>query len=184
MLAVNAVDEARKAGLEIDKNELGKQLGIPVVITSAATGEGIEELKEVLVKSARSSSHIHYLFSEEIEEKIEALAGRFRLVPALSEFDGRWLAIKSLEHDNGVEKLTGFKAEKDFSSELAETRYRYIKVLSTSVRKRKTWMGSFRAIDHISTHRVLGIFVFLAVIYIVFQLTYNLWSLIAPHRKS
>ncbi|HPB63456.1 MAG TPA: FeoB small GTPase domain-containing protein, partial [Mesotoga sp.] len=84
VLAVNAVDEARKAGLEIDKNELGKQLGIPVVITSAATGEGIEELKEVLVKSARSSSHIHYLFSEEIEEKIEALAGRFRLVPALS----------------------------------------------------------------------------------------------------
>ena len=176
VLAVNAVDEARKAGLEIDKNELGKQLGIPVVITSAATGEGIEELKEVLVKSARSSSHIHYLFSEEIEEKIEALAGRFRLVPALSEFDGRWLAIKSLEHDNGVEKLTGFKAEKDFSSELAETRYRYIKrVLSTSVKgKEKHGWDLSEAIDHVITHRVLGIFVFLSVIYIVFQLTFTI----------
>jgi ferrous iron transport protein B len=176
VLAVNAVDEARKAGLEIDKNELGKQLGIPVVITSAATGEGIEELKEVLVKSARSSSHIHYLFSEEIEEKIEALAGRFRLVPTLSEFDGRWLAIKSLEHDNGVEKLTGFKAEKDFSSELAETRYRYIKrVLSTSVKgKEKHGWDLSEAIDHVITHRVLGIFVFLSVIYIVFQLTFTI----------
>ncbi len=175
VLVVNAVDEARKAGLEIDKNELGKQLGIPVVMTSAATGEGIEELKETLVKSVRSSSHIHYLFSEEIEERIEALAGRFRLVPALSEFDSRWLAIKSLEHDSEVEKLTGFKVEKDFSSELAETRYRYIKrVLSTSVKgKEKHGWDLSEAIDHVITHRVLGIFVFLSVIYIVFQLTFT-----------
>ena len=35
VLVVNAVDEARKAGLEIDKNELGKQLGIPVEIGRA-----------------------------------------------------------------------------------------------------------------------------------------------------
>jgi ferrous iron transport protein B len=175
VLVVNAVDEARKAGLEIDKNELGKQLGIPVVMTSAATGEGIEELKETLVKSVRSSSHIHYLFSEEIEQRIEALAGRFRLVPALSEFDSRWLAIKSLEHDSEVEKLTGFKVEKDFSSELAETRYRYIKrVLSTSVKgKEKHGWDLSEAIDHVITHRVLGIFVFLSVIYIVFQLTFT-----------
>ncbi len=175
VLVVNAVDEARKAGLEIDKNELGKQLGIPVVMTSAATGEGIEELKETLVKSVRSSSHIHYLFSEEIEQRIEALAGRFRLAPALSEFDSRWLAIKSLEHDSEVEKLTGFKVEKDFSSELAETRYRYIKrVLSTSVKgKEKHGWDLSEAIDHVITHRVLGIFVFLSVIYIVFQLTFT-----------
>jgi ferrous iron transport protein B len=183
VLVVNAVDEARKAGLEIDKNELGKQLGIPVVMTSAATGEGIEELKETLVKSVRSSSHIHYLFSEEIEQRIEALAGRFRLVPALSEFDSRWLAIKSLEHDSEVEKLTGFKVEKDFSSELAETRYRYIKrVLSTSVKgKEKHGWDLSEAIDHVITHRVLGIFVFLSVIYIVFQLTFTVSG---PYHSS
>ncbi len=65
VLAVNAVDEARKAGFEIDKNELSKQLGIPVVLTSAVTGEGIEELKNTLVKSTKSGSHVHYLFSDE-----------------------------------------------------------------------------------------------------------------------
>ncbi len=63
VLVVNAVDEARKAGFEIDKNELSKQLGIPVVVTSAVTGEGIEELKNTLVKSTKKAAAMSTIFS-------------------------------------------------------------------------------------------------------------------------
>jgi ferrous iron transport protein B len=175
VLVVNALDEATKAGIDIDRNELSKQLGIPVVKTSAATGDGIEELKEMLAKISRGSSHVHYLFSEEVEKKISSLTESFMLNTALDGFDYRWLAIKVLERDTSIETLTGAKADRDFSSELAGTRYQYIRrILSTSVKgvEKRGWDFS-DAIDHVITHRFLGILIFLAVIYIVFQLTFT-----------
>ena len=176
VLVVNAVDEARKAGFEIDKNELSKQLGIPVVVTSAVTGEGIEELKNTLVKSTKSSSHVHYLFSDEVEAHLRDLSERIKGNPSLAGFDERWLSIKLLEKDYEVQKITGITLDYDFSVEIAETRYKYIKrILSTSVKgKEKIGWNFSEAIDHVMTHRFLGILIFLAVMYIVFQLTFTI----------
>ena len=176
VLAVNAIDEARKAGFEIDKHELSKQLGIPVVLTSAVTGEGIEELKNTLIKSARSSSHVHYLFTDEIEASLRNLSDRIKGNASLSAFDQRWLSIKLLERDKEVEKLTGISLDYDYSIEIAETRYKYIKrILSSSVKgKEKIGWNLSEAIDHVMTHKFLGILIFLAIMYIVFQLTFTI----------
>lgn len=46
LLCVNLMDEAQRNHIEIDLQELERQLGIPVVGVSAASGEGIETLKE------------------------------------------------------------------------------------------------------------------------------------------
>ena len=43
VLACNMMDEARKAGIQVDTKELGKQLGIPVVATVARSGEGLKD---------------------------------------------------------------------------------------------------------------------------------------------
>jgi ferrous iron transport protein B len=48
VIAVNFSDEARKNGIEFDAEKLSRQLGVPVVCTVAATGEGIEELKNAI----------------------------------------------------------------------------------------------------------------------------------------
>ncbi len=48
ILCVNLMDEARRCSIDIDLSELERQLGIPVVGLSAATGEGLERLKEKL----------------------------------------------------------------------------------------------------------------------------------------
>jgi ferrous iron transport protein B len=44
-LAVNMVDEAEREGMRIDAPALEAALGIPVVLTSAVSGRGVEELK-------------------------------------------------------------------------------------------------------------------------------------------
>lgn len=49
--ALNMIDLARRDGLKIDADELTAQLGCPVVPLSARTGEGIEQLKQVLYLS-------------------------------------------------------------------------------------------------------------------------------------
>ena len=48
LIALNLVDESRKRGLVLDLEKLSKLLNAKIIATSAATGEGVEELKEVL----------------------------------------------------------------------------------------------------------------------------------------
>lgn len=48
---VNCVDRVRDAGLEVDAGRLREVLGLPVILTSAATGEGMEQLADAILKA-------------------------------------------------------------------------------------------------------------------------------------
>ncbi|HZK18226.1 MAG TPA: ferrous iron transporter B [Clostridia bacterium] len=50
ILCVNLIDEARRKKLVINTNKLSKQLGVPVVTTSARNGEGLPELMNTIGK--------------------------------------------------------------------------------------------------------------------------------------
>jgi ferrous iron transport protein B len=54
VLAVNMLDEAGAAGLEIDFTRLEAELGIPVVGTISTTGTGIENLRKLLREDSTS----------------------------------------------------------------------------------------------------------------------------------
>lgn len=51
VVAVNMIDLARKKGLSVDRVTLAERLGCPVVLVSARTGEGLDELRETLSKA-------------------------------------------------------------------------------------------------------------------------------------
>lgn len=51
VLALNMIDEAQKAGLEIDRHALEERLKIPVVLTSALENRGIAELRDALARA-------------------------------------------------------------------------------------------------------------------------------------
>jgi len=175
ILAINSIDEAKKAGIKIDSKELSKHLGIPVVLTSAFTGEGIENLKEAMLKISRSGIHVHYLFPDRIEKLISKLSSSLKLKKELENFDTRWLSIKLLERDEEVLKLTGIDPGADYSADIANSRYEFIKeLLKDSYRdSEKHYWDLNTAIDHVVTHKYLGILVFFAIMYLVFQVTYS-----------
>lgn len=50
VLCLNLIDEADKKGIAIDADELSLQLGIPVVLTSVKSKEGISNLKKTILK--------------------------------------------------------------------------------------------------------------------------------------
>ncbi len=56
LIALNLIDEARKRGLEIDLEKLSSRLGARIIPTSAATGEGVDELKRYLFNSSDDGS--------------------------------------------------------------------------------------------------------------------------------
>ncbi len=56
VLVLNMMDELERAGLQIHKERLEQELGIPVVPTVGLSGEGIRELKDILYEHFHSRS--------------------------------------------------------------------------------------------------------------------------------
>ncbi|MGB5660625.1 MAG: nucleoside recognition domain-containing protein, partial [Thermoanaerobaculia bacterium] len=52
VVCLNLMDEAKRKGLEIDHRRLARDLGVPVVPTSARSGEGLDELNRVIAEVA------------------------------------------------------------------------------------------------------------------------------------
>lgn len=53
ILCLNLMDEAKRQRLRLDVDELEGELGIPVVPTTATKGEGLEELKDAIIRVAQ-----------------------------------------------------------------------------------------------------------------------------------
>ena len=72
VVALNMIDEAKADGIEIDKEQLEKILGVKVVMVSAKTGEGIDKLLDTMHEVADSAAraHSHIVYSDPLEEEI------------------------------------------------------------------------------------------------------------------
>lgn len=70
ILCINLMDEASKKGITIDKKELQKELGIPIVMMSARKGKGTEKLlDEILVLHKKQEQKKRE--TEEISKTVE-----------------------------------------------------------------------------------------------------------------
>ena len=104
VLCVNLMDEAEKKKIHIDLPALSAHLGIPVVGTSARSGEGLDALKDALALAADGRSAVppaRIDYSETTERAVSLLA------PALEkELEGRvparWAALRLLEGDRSL----------------------------------------------------------------------------------
>jgi len=111
--AFNAIDEAKKSGIKIDKSSLEKFLRVPVVLTSAHTGEGIEELKEKIVESFRKATRpIVIDYGNETEEKIKEVEQCVE-----ETFNKRFTAIKIIEGDKYARRFL----KKDCPNDILDT---------------------------------------------------------------
>jgi len=138
------------------------------------------------------SFSIHY--GKAVEEEISKLQSEIENNELLtSRFESRWLAIKLIESDpNILEKTTAIeggskvvemskksveKLEKRFSDDLdsifADKRYGWINGLVKEVvdKSKATRISMSDQIDKIVTNRILGIPIFLALMWVVFKFT-------------
>jgi ferrous iron transport protein B len=191
VIALNVVDIARARGLRIDRDRLSALLGrVPVVETIANKGQGIDKLLETLVNKP-TDFKINY--GKELETEIENLTALIQQQAGLAQtFEPRWLALKLLEGEADlaaqVERLAGgssLLAQARQAGErigqiygdsadiaLADARYGFIhglvrQVVDKSQANRYTLTDR---IDRIVTNRVLGLPLFLLVMYVMFKL--------------
>lgn len=101
IVALNQVDRAKAAGLEIDVKKLEDILGVPVVPLVATKGEGLRELVSSIGRGRMGKS---IRFSDQVEEVIAHLEREIeKIIPEVNGrrrfHASRALAIHLMEHD-------------------------------------------------------------------------------------
>ncbi|MDX1383359.1 MAG: ferrous iron transport protein B [Thermoanaerobaculia bacterium] len=105
VVCVNLVDEARRRGIEVDVRRLARDLGVPVVATSARYGEGLDELNravtEVATGRTRCKPRRLKTQSPSLQRAVSDLAERIESAfPGLP--NARWVAMRLLDGDTDI----------------------------------------------------------------------------------
>ncbi len=194
VLALNVYDEAEKKGYRIDVKAMEEMLGVRAVPTVATKKKGLGELIEVAIEMAengRSPRKLNY--GEDIESAAEEVSTLVRKAsPELSErYPERWLAFKLMEGDSHVFEETGIDAEahagevlehlrkaqgEDIESLMADVRYAQASGLTHEVLRKPelSKMELTERIDRVVLNRFIGIPIFLAAMWLVFKLTFDI----------
>ncbi len=189
VIALNMADLLEKRGIKIDVARLSMLLDCPIVETSALKGEGLDKLIDEAIKTAKKKEADlpKEIFNKDLEEAVSAAA---EVLPSSIEANKkRWYAVKFLEKDSKVAesvKLTENAAKKieelraglekshddDMESIVTDERYKFIqKIVGTTVKKGKDKLTTSDKIDKIVTNRILGIPIFIAVMFVVYYIS-------------
>lgn len=188
VIALNMADLLEKRGLRIDTSRLSMLLGCPVVETSALKKTGLGEVVDTAVKTAmkKEIKKPGEIFSKEIETAVSAISEN---LSSISEQKRRWYAIKVLENDEKVMNELSLSAEArkvsqetrasiesihddSMESIITDERYKYIqKIVKTTVQKKGAKESVSDRIDRVVTNRILGIPIFIAVMFIVYYIS-------------
>ncbi|HSW93384.1 MAG TPA: Fe(2+) transporter permease subunit FeoB [Gammaproteobacteria bacterium] len=188
IIALNMMDIVEQRGMNIIIDKLEKNLNGVVVPLSAQKGKGIKELKQAILNYSASNKKQNLLIhtEEKIRSAIQTISNQLHHAK-----NPEWLAIRLLEEDVYARSLVDAsllpivaeqqKHIREALSEdpdilLADARYRYIQnIMKKCVEKnaephtsKSTWL------DHIILNRVLGIPIFLGVMYCLFFFSINI----------
>lgn len=186
IVALNMMDMAKNAGLEININLLSKKLGVPVVPISARKAEGINALKEAigfatplaLQEDTIDIAQLAPQLIHSIREEILVDNDYYALQLAHQH---EYLQFLSPQQNNRIESL-----EQEFSfhsqkSQATETiaRYNFINDVLFDVVTRKEHFAEEESysnkIDKFLTHKIFGFVIFFAILMFIFQAIFS-WS--------
>ncbi len=185
--------------MEINIKGLEEALGINVVPTVATKGEGVKELLFTVKKIAGNKEGYKpkiLNYGEKIEKALENLEELIKKenMELVAKYPSRWLCLKLLEGDELILKETGLinnsefleKLEKirepliktydeDIESILADIRYGLAHgIVKEMVKKKEKVTSDFtERVDKIVLNRILGIPIFLAIMWLVFKLAFD-----------
>ncbi|KAF0155992.1 MAG: ferrous iron transport protein B [Syntrophaceae bacterium] len=197
VMALNMHDEARQKGLRIDAEKMESILGCAVIPTVATKHEGIDRLIETAIAFADDPGRhapCAIPYGADIEAAVKTVLGDLQEYPQnnSNSLPKRWLALKLMERDELALKESGVPADapfltkatrhlrqahgEDIEALMADERYGLAAGLTREAlqkpEKRKRELTE--RIDAVVLNRFLGMPLFLALMYLVFSLTFTL----------
>ncbi len=201
VMALNMFDELEKKNLFLDKDELAKLIGIPIIPTTSCKGIGlnkiIDKVIEVFEGKDTFSRHIHINYGKELEKSIKTVREQVKAFkPITDKISSRFLAIKLLEKDNQVVELLSdysnfaeikeatrreikkieLLENEDSETVITNSKYSFISGALKETYKSKVIEQTTPSekIDKILTHRYLGFPIFSFLLFAMFFATFKL----------
>ena len=189
VIALNMSDLLAKRNIRIDTKRLSMLLNCPIVETSALKQSGLDALIDEAVKvaSKKQADLPGEIFSKDLEKAVEDI--KEALPASVTEDKKRWYAVKFLENDSKVTESMNLSAsaksmveqyrkdlekkyDNDMESIVTDERYKFIqKIVNTTVKKGTEKLTVSDKIDRIVTNRILGIPIFIAVMFVVYYIS-------------
>jgi len=199
VIALNMTDMAEKNGIRIDAKNMSQLLGAAVIPTVGHKSRGMKELLGAVVNTAENNIKFEehpITYGKEINpevEKIQRIISRDSNL--VNQYSPNWLALKLLEDDSEVMKVAEnsslwnqiqptvhksrdyiqYHIGEDAETLIADQRYGFITGLTaTTVRKPSVERISISdKIDTVITNRVLGLPIFLLIMYALLKFTFS-----------
>jgi ferrous iron transport protein B len=198
VLNIMEEDESHRAKV-INVEALEHRLGCPVRAVMASKPRDVDELKAELPQLARERSLPRFTieYPPAIEAAVSDLSRLINETPRTANFDDRWLAVRLLERDafaarqvapavvqareqhaGHIAQVTGEEAD----VHIAISRYRLVHALAGETLRKDVPVGECLStrIDSIVLDRVLGIPIFLGVMYCLFWFTIEFARVFKP----
>ncbi len=192
IVVLNKMDVAKSRQIRIDIDELSDRLGIPVVPVAASKRSGLMQLKKIVHQCAEHNpiSEADIIYPVEIQEAATILTGQLEQLAAKHNLKADWLAMKLLEDDleyvalldgkvaedlEKRQKLIVTKLDEDADIAIADARYGFINWLTANAVTHANKLGKTFTdkIDKVVLNRVLGLPIFLLMMYLTFMFTIN-----------
>ena len=203
ILNLNMMDIVSNRGVVIDTKKLSHVFRISIVKTVASKGEGIEELKEAIINESKKTKEPFRIdYGDDIEMEISCL----EKILSISGYPSRWVAIRLLERDKEILQMVKKEGEKigsqildikkrlekhlgyDLETALVEKRYAFLSgLIKESVGKKYDLIERLDIsdrIDRILVNRYLGIPIFLAMMWLLFQFVFTLGGPLSDGIKT
>ena len=191
VVALNMMDVVNKEGNDVDAEKLELALGVPVIKVSALKGSGLKELMNRAYVETENPRKGRSVISDKTVDKI--IDSCRKDLEAKNIDNALFYALKLVEADELVvntypevaEKVKKYtdKTEdktfgKDFEALIADARYKFISSECSSAfiqneKNKKTNMSKSDKADKVLTNRILGIPIFLIILFAVFHLTFS-----------
>ncbi len=201
VIALNMYDELKDSGNQLDIEQLGTLLGVPIVPTVGRTGDGVKDLfREVILTcegKQKIARHIHINHGSVLESNISKIEDTIRKNPEPHQnYSVRFLSIKMLENDRQVKGIVRqlpnndeIEAQcslcqedilkelgEDSESAITDAKYGYIQgaLKETFKKANRNKRMLTKRIDAIVTHQIWGFPIFFLLMYLMFFCTFNI----------
>ncbi|TXF76399.1 ferrous iron transport protein B [Chryseobacterium sp.] len=176
LLVVNQIDQAERRGININLEELSKELGVKVLQTNAKQNLGIDELREEIFRSG-------FLKSDKIsfEIPVEQKGLIFKILSNTAE-SNHYKVWTLLSSDTYLGKLESVRDQMNYEDakclvpkrlQTQETirRYQNIDRIISKVLSKKPQFKELltEKLDKVLVHRFWGYFIFAAILLLIFQ---------------
>ncbi len=186
IFVVNIMDIVNYKGIRIDFLKLSEKLGIKIIPVIARRGSGIDEIRKALVSNLPVPEKEFIDTAELAPQVVEGIRSEVNVKSNYAAFQLAnnlefitWLQT----HPDEKEKVKALIRENNFDStqqQARETleRYKVITAIMNEcvkiepVSKRPEWS---RKLDDLLMHRIWGYFIFLVVLFIIFQAIFS-WA--------